>query len=232
MSDERKFFQLRQAGKTYISKIFTWGSHTTERLRNVRMVMEGSDVLHLGEVEGALCLRLLGETRKTQVTAVVTQDEKAVRRLTLQSFQSRKGDWYQSYEEHAFTFRGDEFQRLLAFLDRIAFIDLSNEGRFDIEDISTGAGRKAIIDAADREIVERIRAMSGDDREAFLGTLRGSLTTEEVNILLGRRQALETFERQIGGGVWIERDWQDFFEREPWVFGYGLDYRVMRPFGP
>jgi hypothetical protein len=230
MSEDLKFFRLRHGAKTWISKVFTYGAHTSERLRNVRMVMEGSDVLHVGEVEGALCLRLSGEKRKTQVTAVVTQDERAVRRLTLQSFQSRKGDWYQGYEEHTFSFRSDEFRRLLAFLDRIAFIDLSNEDRFDIEDISTGTGRKAIIDAADRGIVERIRAMSGDDREAFLSALQGSLSTEEVNILLGRRQALEEFERQFRNGGWSEREWQDFFERQPWVFGYGLDYRIMRTF--
>ena len=230
MSDDHRFFQLRQAAKTYISKVFTFGAHTTERLRNVRMVLEGSDVLHVGEVDGALCLRLSGEKRKTQVTALITQDEKAMRRLTLQSFQSRKGDWYQGYEEHAFTFRGDEFRRLLTFLDRIAFIDLSNEDRFDIEEISTGSSRKAIIDEADRGIVERVRGMSADDREALFSALRGSLTTEEINILLGRRQALQAFEERIQDATWSERDWQDFFDREPWVFGYGLDYRVMRPF--
>ena len=230
MSEEHRFFQLRQAARTYISKVFTWGAHTTERLRNVRMVMEGSDILHLGEIEGALCLRLSGEKRKTQVTAVVTQDDKAVRRLTLQSFQSRKGDWYQGYEEHCFTFRGEEFQRLLTFLDRIEFVDLSNQDRFDIEDISTGAGRKLIVDASNRGIVERLRTMSSYDREAFLKALHGSLSTEEVNILLGRRQALETFEQEVRNGSWSEREWQDFFEREPWVFGYGLDYRVMRTF--
>ena len=230
MSDEHNFFRLRRAAKTYISKVFTYGAHTTERLRNVRMVMDGSDVLHLGEVEGALCLRLSGEKRRTQVTAVVTQDDKAVRRLTLQTFQTRKGDWYQGYEENAFTFRGDEFRRLLTFLDRIAFIDLANGDRFDIEDISTGAGRKAIVDAADRGIVERLRAMNGDDREALLKALQGSLSSEEVNILLGRRQALEVFEQRVENGAWSEREWQDFFDREPWVFGYGLDYRIMRPF--
>lgn len=230
MDEEARFLQLRRAAKTYISKVFTWGSHTAERLRNVRMVLEGSDVLHVGEVEGALCLRLSGEKRKTQVTAVVTQDEKAVRRLTLQSFQSRNGDWYQGQEKHSFTFRSGEFQRLQAFLHQIAFIDLSNEDRFDIEDISTGHGRKAIIDAADRSMVERIRTMNSTDRESVLAALGGSLSREEVNILLGRRQALEEFELQIGAGAWAERQWQDFFEREPWVFGYGLDYRVMRTF--
>ncbi|WP_222861704.1 DUF4263 domain-containing protein [Oceaniovalibus sp. ACAM 378] len=227
---EEKFFQLRKAGKTYISKVFSWGGHTTEKLRSVRMVMEGSDEIHIGEVAGAMCLRLSGEKRKTQVTAVVTQDEKAVRRLTLQSFQSRKDGWYQGYHEHSFTFRGDELTRLMAFLDQLEFIDLSNDDRFDIEDISTGTGRKAIIDASDRGIVERFRSMDVEARETLLRTLRGSLSAEEVNILLGRRQALETFELRMGDDQWAEKDWQDFFDGEPWVFGYGLDYRVMRTF--
>lgn len=227
---EEKFFQLRKAGKTYISKVFTWGAHTTDKLRNVRMVMEDSDELHIGEIEGALCLRLTGEKRKTQVTAVVTQDDKSIRRLTLQSFQSRKNGWYQGYHEHSFTFRGDELSRLMAFLDQLGFVDLSNEGRFDIEDISTGTGRKAIIDASDRGIVERFRAMDGEARETLLRTLQGSLTAEEINILLGRREALEAFEKHMVERNWAEKNWQDFFHAEPWVFGYGLDYRVMRTF--
>ena len=35
----------------------------------------------------------------------------------------------------------------------------------------------------------------------------------------------------IERGDWAEKEWQDFFEREKWIFGYGLDYRIMRPFG-
>lgn len=227
---EEKFFQLRKVGKTYISKVFTWGAHTTEKLRNVRIVMEGSDEVNLGEIDGAMCLRMSGEKRKTQITAVVTQDEKAVRRLTLQSFQTRKDGWYQGYHEHSFTFRGEELSRLMAFLDQIKFINMSNGDRFDIEDISSGKGRKAIIDAADQSIVERFRSMDGEARETLLRTLQGALSTEEVNILLGRRQALDTFELHMEDELWTEKDWQEFFDSEPWVFGYGLDYRVMRTF--
>ena len=29
---------------------------------------------------------------------------------------------------------------------------------------------------------------------------------------------------------WSEKQWQDFFDKQQWVFGYGLDYRVMRAF--
>lgn len=228
--DDAEYFKLRKAGKTYISKVFKFGEQSTERVRQIRMVMEGSDSIQLGEIEGALCLRLTGEKRKTQVTALVTQDHKSVRRVSLHTYQSRSGGWYQGYEEKEFTFRSDELLRLLGFLRQIEFMDLSNEENFQIEDISTQAGAKAIIDASDRDIVERVRGLEVGQRDAVLEALRGSLTSEELNLLLGRRQGLEEFTEHMSACDWAERDWQDFFEREQWVFGYGLDYRVMRHF--
>lgn len=60
------------------------------------MVQDGCDSQLLGEIEGALCLRLSGEKRKTQVTAFVTQDDKEVRRITLQTFQSAQGIGYRA----------------------------------------------------------------------------------------------------------------------------------------
>ncbi|MGM4904681.1 Shedu immune nuclease family protein [Tardiphaga sp. 866_E4_N2_1] len=130
-----------------------------------------------------------------------------------------------------FTFRSDEFNRLLGFLSQIQFIDLSNEENFQIEDISTKAGPKAIIDASDRGMVERIRNMTEQQRNALLHSLHDSLTPEEINIVLGRKQGLSEYEEHMRLRNWNEAQWQDFFEREQWVFGYGLDYRVMRQFG-
>lgn len=229
--DDADYFKLRKAGKTYISKVFQFDELHTERVRQVRMVLEGSDSVHFGEIDGAMCLRLTGGKRKTQVTALVTQDGQQVRRVSLQTYQSRKNDWIQGYEKEEFTFRDDEFARLVAFLRQIEFVDLSNEENFQIEDISQQAGPKAIIDASDRGIVEQIRLMDAGQRDAVFEALRGSLTSEEVNVLLGRRQGLEKFEEHLAAGDWAETDWQDFFEREHWVFGYGLDYRIMRHFG-
>lgn len=73
--------------------------------------------------------------------------------------------------------------------------------------------------------------MTEAQRGAILLALQGSLTDDEINILLGRKQGLEEFETRMGAGNWTEADWQGFFDREQWVFGYGLDYRVMRQFG-
>lgn len=72
--------------------------------------------------------------------------------------------------------------------------------------------------------------MNEFQREAEIHALQGALTSEEINILLGRRQGLEEFESQINSGSWSEAEWQQFFDRQQWVFGYGLDYRIMRQF--
>ncbi len=73
------------------------GAITPEKRRLVRSVIEGTERVLIGEVEGAMCLRLTGEKRKTQVTALVSQDDGGVRRITLETFQSRAGGWYQGY---------------------------------------------------------------------------------------------------------------------------------------
>ncbi|MEN2980444.1 DUF4263 domain-containing protein [Tistrella bauzanensis] len=233
MSDESEYdyFKLRKQAKTYISKVFTFNQRNPERVRQVRMVIEGSDQVHLGEMEGAMCLRLTGNSRKTQISALITQDDKKIKRLALQTFKTRAGDWIESVEKDEFTFRDDEFTRLLGFLSQIEFINLSNEENFQIEDISTKAGPKAVIDASDRGIIDRIKSMTEGQRNGLLHALQQSLTDEEINILLGRRQGLEEYEEHMRLGDWSEAQWQDFFEREQWVFGYGLDYRVMRQFG-
>jgi hypothetical protein len=221
MSDKSdyEFFKLRKAAKTYISRVFKFNASITERLRRVNMVVEGSDSVRLGEIEGVMCLRLTGNIRKTQVSALVTQDDKGIKRITLQTFKEVGGDWIKAIDKEEFTFRGDEFERLLSFLSQIKFVDLSNEENFQIEDISTKAGPKAIIDASDRGILNRIRDMTEEQRSGVLRVLQQSLTPEEINILLGRKQGLAEYEEHMHLLDWSEAQWQEFFDREQWVFG-------------
>ncbi len=89
---------------------------------------------------------------------------------------------------------------------------------------------KIIADASDHSLLARIQELNRQERERLFRLFGTDLSHNEINLLLGRRQALEEFERQLVSGEWLEGSWQDFFERESWVFGYGLDYRIMRPF--
>ncbi|MDJ0922850.1 MAG: DUF4263 domain-containing protein [Henriciella sp.] len=236
MSDEQEhdFFKLRKEGKTYLTKVFASQFGLKERVRFVKMVMNNTDSVMVGELEGALCLRVDGNVRKTQVAALVSQDDKSVRRLSLQTFMTRDnkamGSHFATTEKHEFSFRRGEFEKLLSFLKALDFIDLSNEERFQIEDISSQSGPKTLIDASDKSLLQRLKGMQGEDREKLFNSLSGSLSNEEINILLGRKSGLNEFENQMMLRQWSETQWQDFFERQQWVFGYGLDYRIVRHF--
>ncbi len=230
MSDDYEFFKLRKEAKTYISKLFTWNETDTVGKRNVSMVIDGSDVLHLGEIEGALCLRLSGNKRRTQITALVTQDGSSVRRVTLETFKDFGGEAVWAQEKEAFSFRSDEFERLVRFLRQINFINFEDEAKFQIEDISQGSGPKVVVDAEHRNVIEAFQSVSADNRVRLLANLRDELTKEDVNILLGRRAGLREFDRRLNDRSWLEKDWQEFLETEDWVFGYGLDYRITLPF--
>lgn len=231
--DDQKFYDMRKEGKTYISKVFTYGSDDQIPKRNVVMVMNNSDSLTMGEIEGSLCLRLSGEVRKTQVTALITKDDNSIRRLSLQHFKSRSSNgesWYSRSDKNEFTFRGDEFHRLLNFLRQIEFITHENEANFQIEDISSSQGNKTMIDAADKSLFSQFKNMNESDRIDLFQSFHGEVTHEEINLLLGRRQALNLFSQQMALEGWSEKEWQNFFDSERWVFGYGLDYRIMSQF--
>lgn len=206
MSDDYDFFKLRKEAKTYISKLFTWNEKDNVGKRNVSMVIDGSDVLHVGEIEGALCLRLNGNKRRTQVTALVTQDDANVRRVTLETFKDFGGDAVWAQEKEAFSFRDDEFERLVQFLQQINFINFDDKSRFQIEDISKGSGSKVVVDAEHRSFIEEFQSVSSEDRSKLLASLGTELTSEDVNILLGRRVGLKEFEERLTDSNWLEKN--------------------------
>ena len=49
-----------------------------------------------------------------------------------------------------------------------------------------------------------------------------------MNIVSGRRAGLNEFREQLyEKDDWKETDWQDFFQKNPWIFGHGLDYKFL-----
>ena len=222
------FYQIRKEGKIYISKAFKLSQNSTET-RNVKIVFEDSNIVIAGEINGILTLRQ-SPKKKQQISVFVSQDDKQIKRLTLQRFDENKSGDFKTTDEHSFTFRGDEFQKLLSFLKSIEFIDFSNKDNFQIEDLSTNSGNKALIDSSEKDIIRILKTTDGSERLEFLNQIRSNLTKKDIDILLGRKEALEVFKNQLSNPEWSETDWQKFFQEQKWIFGYGLDYRMMTQF--
>lgn len=224
---EKDFFDLRREGKIYISKVFKTFNST--EIRKVKIVFEGSEQILTGEINGALSLRQSPKS-KQQVVVVISQTDKQIRSLTLQRFDETRSGNIKAAKEHVFSFRGDEFLRLITFLKSIQFIDFSNYDNFQIEDLSSKIGNKALIDISEKNLLNALKSLSGEDRSELLRQIRGNLSKKDIDILLGRKEALENFRIHIENVDWNELDWQKFFSEQKWIFGYGLDYRIMSQF--
>jgi hypothetical protein len=189
-SEQERFYELRKESKIYVSKLFKYSEQDLP-VRKLTIVFENAEDVEFGEFEGAHQIRITPK-QKNQITAVVFQDTKKIRRLCFTSFRKRKGTWLPT-QENGFSFRGNEFQELLEFLRAIDFIDLSDHNTFQIEDHSTQAGKKVIIDRSDANLLQQIKQLPLEARQQFIINLSGQLNEDEIGILLGRKRALQEF---------------------------------------
>jgi hypothetical protein len=226
--DDKYFFDLRKEGKIYVSKLFRY-SEIDLPMRNVRIVFENADCVEFAEIQSAMQIRI-SPKGKNQVAAIVFQDGKKINRLSLVSFREKKNGELVASTENSFTFRNDEFERLLNFLKSLEFIDFSDTNTFQMEDRSSPGGRKTIVDRSDADLIASIKELDALERVKFLAALRANLSKEEIDVLLGRRQALNEFKSKLHSDDCSEKIWQEFFDQNQWIFGYGLDYRVMQIF--
>lgn len=93
--------------------------------------------------------------------------------------------------------------------------------------MSTNTGNKAIIDSNDKDIIKIIKNITGEERISLLNQIRHDLTKSDIDILLGRKEALDGFKTHLQDEDWDEYAWQTFFTQNEWIFGYGLNYQFL-----
>ncbi|OHV61404.1 Shedu immune nuclease family protein [Pseudofrankia sp. BMG5.36] len=120
----------------------------------------------------------------------------------------------------------DGFWKLIAFIQSVAAIDLP-EGPFRLAPANE-AELAAVLQEVDRDdVISAVRSALG-----------GRLTEQDIQVLADRKGQLDEFEKLLNepgyfaeahdalrgavGKVGKERVWQIFFERNPWILGYGL----------
>lgn len=89
------------------------------------------------------------------------------------------------------------------------FVEIE-EGTEELSGLLSGVGSEKLIPALRYLVAER-------------------LTETDINTILGRRDALDSFMTMlVAGGAFSESEWQEFFEANCWIFGYGLRYAYLR----
>ncbi len=240
---EYDYFKLRKLDKIYVSKVFphkTFQGKELKEERFVRKVFEKSEENEFVKVNGEIVLRS-SATGRDQVTAtVITDEESMAMSFVLQKFRNNAKTGLKPIESTNFTFNKVEFVALLKFLSDLKFLDFNNKSRFTVQ--SDKDFDKIIslwlqsptdpfnLNNRDSRLLSGLSKLSGEERELLLKTLRSKvLTHEDLNILSGRKEGLDLFKNELFKEKhdWNEKHWQEFFEKNKWIFGYGLDYKFL-----
>lgn len=227
--EEIHYYKLRDKSgpdTIFVSKLteFTNGfTGEKKNKRDIRKVFGEQESCEVVRVKGEFILRC-SPTGRDQIKVIVHENDNNKIGFVLQKF---RGDTGNPIKETSFSFYDNEFHELLEFLNLVRFIDLSDTSNFKLS--LSNLREKVLVDKSDKELLDSLSSLHGDDRVNFLEKMRESaLTRQDLDILSGRKAGLALFYQKLYVEQdWDEPKWQKFFTKNTWIFGYGLDYRFL-----
>jgi hypothetical protein len=189
-------------------------------LRYVHKIIEGrGGVLEVKQKSGVVLAKATGE--RFQLEARLYEDDGAIPSLTFQKFNKVGGP----HKELHFTFYGGQIVELLRFLKDITKLYFPSAEGFRVADSDL---------AASTLTRQQLKALLVDNKDMLAAVVESDLSLQDVLGMADRKRQLAEFARLLSDQTYRnleaqrlggpEKVWQDFFERNTWIFGYGLSY--------
>lgn len=208
--EEYEFAQDRLPHRFYATKRFSFdGQDTVYRFAfkrfeaaPVREVVKFGDEYVLHETPAGI----------QQIKARFIEDGRGITHLHIQKWSTKTGN--QIGEQVVLT--GAQITKLLKFIDNIRRVEIPGPGKMNVNEADLRLVH--LPDRAARKLLE-------ERPDLVAEFARTEITTEDVVALAYRREQLQSFSDMLDRGDEIsESVWQEFFERNQWIFGYGLSY--------
>lgn len=238
MTDEYEYFKNKRTDRIYLSKTLSQkqfkksdDGEIQELERPFRIVSKVIDCTesHQFFKDGKqVSLRITGGQRQ-EITAKFYEDTRGVFTLQIQKYTVESG----SPHSTNFTFIGNEISVLYNFLTNIELLPISNEQSTKLDDkflesIVLTKEQAIHLLSSQPELLEEITKHDITAKDvATLGHRRKQLN--EFELLLNDDNYFETQKGALGNNKKPEDVWQDFFEKNKWIFGYGLNYYFNSP---
>lgn len=224
MADEEGIFRNKLTGKTYISPQVP----TTNGALRIASKVIDSEGAYYAKVKKEVVLRRT-PTARTEIVAKFLEDDRKLTVLTFQQFNGNNGQPHRTN----FSFVGSEIPKLLDFLNNIAEVEFKHSGAVNITNTEL---HKLVLSKA------QAATLVHDNQEVFLEAIRAEVTKDDIVALGYRKKQLGVFSQLLTDPAFFELCkkqksikgdeplWQAFFEKNPWVFGYGLSYFYVTGF--
>jgi len=224
MPEDHEFFENKVPDRVYITRSFpSFSSEDDEQLRFISKVFDEQELHEFINNKGEIVLRVTPGERQ-EVRAMFYEDSREIKSLTFQRFTRRTN---KPHKKTHFTFSGDSLEKIYKLLRIIKYLRLDQEEKVRLDD----------------ELLDGL-LVSSDEKEKFLlknpelvhDIVENKLTKSDVVALAYRKKQLEMFKKLLSDEIYFEKIknewekrgpeavWQQYFENNPWIFGYGLNY--------
>jgi hypothetical protein len=208
-------------GTTYISPQIknTYGDKGTVRL--ITRAIEQSESYTFAKIKNEIVLR---ETPggKNIIKARVLEDPRGIIVLSIQEYTPATGVPHKA----SFAFIGEEIPKLFQFMKDVITMQFGSKRyqRLSDDDIEH-------IEITDSQALQIFQ----HNQEVFANIMRSGITTEDIIAVGYRKMQLDFFKKLLNDHSFFddlkarescsnEGLWQRFFEKNQWIFGYGLGY--------
>lgn len=214
-------YQNPKEGKTYISPRLDAFGDSERKVRIASKVIESSDSYAFAKIKDEVVLRHK-EDAKSHITAKFLEDSRGIFVLNIQGYTVAT----EKPHNASFSFVGEEIGKLLEFMRNIQLVNLDNPSRVNIADEELNR-----IVLNDRQA----KSLLHENQELFAEVLKSEVTTEDLIAVGYRKKQLDVYEKLLSDQSYFESIkakqnttneglWQKYFEKNPWIFGYGLGY--------
>jgi len=214
-------YQDPDPGKTYISPRLDSFSDPARRVRIATKLIAQPATYAFAQVKDELVLRHKDDA-KTCITAKFFEDDRGIFVLSIQGYTVATDKPHNA----SFSFVGDEIGKLIEFINHVQSVPLKSSGSMKITDEDL---RRVVLSSI------QAQALVLDNQELFAEVIRSAVTKEDVVAVGYRKRQLQVFQKLLEDESYFEdvktkkqctseAVWQKFFEKNPWIFGYGLSY--------
>lgn len=214
-------YQNPLPGKTYISPSLQAFGNKDRRVRIASKILPSEDGYEYARERDEIVLRKKPDA-KTYITAKFLEDTRRTVVLTVQKFITETGQPYGS----GFSFVGEEIGRFCEFLANIQSVNFNTRAKVNISDEEL---RKIAL------TTHQAKAFLTENQDLFAEVLKSEVTTEDLIAVGFRKKQLSVYKNLLNDQSYFddlkqkkkcsnEALWQKYFEKNPWVFGYGLGY--------
>lgn len=235
-NQEYDYFNGKVPEKTYISKRIE--SKTPEivegkivekiiPIRYASKIIDCENTFEFVKEKGEIKLRVTPEGRQ-EITAKFLEDNHGILILQIQKFTTSSGAPHKTY----FSFRGTEIKILVDFIKSVKDLQIEDENGFKITDNEL---KKIILTK------EQAFSIYKDNQSLFEEIVVENVTQEDILNLVYKKEQLTYFDNLLNQDSFFEEEkirlqiskdeslWQNFFELNTWIFGFGLQYIINIP---